>query len=141
MESVNQNAELQQNIHAFLDMDIEDEDLEYESDEEYQQVFLRFFRIQEEEDFEDETIYEGLAAILGKSQENELLRNLYVKAAGQFLSEEPDVGLPVLLSYTYFAAFYQVFRYYLVEGATPEWEEKVQEMTKQFEPAGNGSTV
>lgn len=134
-ESGSQNGELQQNIlniHEFLNLDIEDEDLDYHSDEGYQHVFLRFFRIEEEEDFDDDTIYEGLAAILGKSQGNELLINLYAKAAGQFLSEEPDVGLPVLLSYTYFAAFYQLFVYYLAEGATPEWEDKVREMTAMF---------
>jgi len=121
-----------QQVDSFLDLEIPEEDLEYETDEGYQQLFLRFFRIPSDDEFNEERVCEGLAAILGKTQGNELLHNLYVKAAGQFLSEDPEIGLPVVLSYTYFSAFYKIFTYYLQEGATPEWEDKVREMTALF---------
>jgi|UniRef100_A0A6C0DY80 hypothetical protein len=68
-------------------------------------------------DFEsyDELLYDmeamnkGMETILCKTKENPLFQTLYSLAAQQFLSEDAEIGLCVLLSYDYFADFLKVY--------------------------------
>jgi len=120
-------------IDLFLNLEIAEECLQYETDEQYQDVFRRFFRIESEsDDYDEECVYEGMSCILGKTLESEAWRQLYVKAAGQFLSEDPELGLPVLLSFTYFAKFFQLFRHSLEKGEDEVFEEQLQTLMTQL---------
>jgi len=122
-----------EDIEEFVQLNIPEEALHYDTDEEYQEVFLHFFKIDsEKEDYNEESIYEGLACILGKTQTPEWT-DLYVKAAAEFLSEDPEIGLPVLLSYTYFPDFYRVFSSFIVHGSDEAFHTKIQELRKRFE--------
>lgn len=114
-------------------IDISKESIEYESDAEYTDAFCRFFRIEKREgkeegegedkeeggheeeidEYDEETISHGLHYIFDKTKDDPLFQSLYLKAAGTFLSEDVELGLPVLLSYSHFPRFYLFLKRFL----------------------------
>jgi len=119
-----------QELNELLDFDVIDGS--YDTDDEYQRIFLHFFRIESEE-FDEEIVYEALNAILEKTREEPLWNSLYLKAAGQLLSEDIEVGLPVLLNYSYFGAFTTLLRHYSEQGTDESFVEEIQKMSEEFD--------
>lgn len=96
----------------------------YSNNEEYRAAFRAYFKMdvsQLEKEYEylkmtdtesyDEMLYDdaamqnGLNSILEKTKDDVRFQELYVLAAGQFLSEDKETGLCVLLTYDYFSDF------------------------------------
>ena len=59
--------------------------------------------------YDDDAMKLGMDAILDKTKENPLFTDLYVLAAGRFLTTDIETGLCVLLSYDYFADFIRIY--------------------------------
>jgi len=55
--------------------------------------------------FDTEAVEEGMNTLFNKTRTIPMFHELYVAAAGAMLSENPDIGLAVLMSYDYFADF------------------------------------
>lgn len=102
-----------------IDLQMRREDLEYETDEEYQQVFSRIFRMDKEamseliDVFDDERVAKGMNYIFSQTQQDEWWKALYIKSASVFMTEEPNIGLCTLLTFSYLKEFYLLFQYYL----------------------------
>lgn len=103
-----------------LAIDLTLENINYETDEEYHALFRRVFRFtprdEEEEDeiadiFDEHNVKKGMDYIMEKTQVDPWWNALYVKAASNFLSEDPSIGLCVLLTFTYLKEFYKLFQY------------------------------
>lgn len=102
-----------------IDLDISSENLKYETDEEYQNVFGRIFyvepdRMKELTDvFDDERVTQGMDYMYSQTIDDEWWKKMYIKAASIFLSEEPEIGLCTLLSFTFLHKFYPLFQHYV----------------------------
>jgi hypothetical protein len=59
--------------------------------------------------YDDEAMSKGMDIIKSKTIDNPIFVELYKKAAGQFLSEDIDTGLCVLLTYSYFSQFINLY--------------------------------
>ena len=59
-----------------------------------------------------------LTEIYKKTKDETIFQNMYKKAAGQMLSEDPTIGQTVLCSYDYFALYYSCLWYYFQAGTT-----------------------
>lgn len=55
--------------------------------------------------FDTDAVEDGMNALFDKTRNIPIFHELYVAAAGAMLSENPDTGLAVLMSYDYFADF------------------------------------
>ena len=100
-----------------MSIEMQDLNVKYDNDEDYHRLFFQFLNIDVSEDvtdyselYDEETISKELQNILLQTKEEPAFEQLYIKAAGMFLSEDPEVGLPVLLSYSYLADFIRLFR-------------------------------
>ena len=102
-----------------INLDISQEYLKYESDEEYQRVFGRIFCVDEQtisqitDVFDDERVAKGMDYIISQTRQDEWWNTLYLKAAGVFMTEEPNIGLCTLLTFSFLKEFYPLIRYYL----------------------------
>lgn len=103
-----------------MSIDLTLENTLYETDEEYHAFFRRVFRFtpkdEEEEDeiadiFDEHNVKKGMDYIMEKTHADPWWNALYVKAASNFLSEDPSIGLCVLLTFTYLKEFYRLFQY------------------------------
>jgi hypothetical protein len=102
----------------------------YSTNQEFRALLRTYFKMNvspleqkyeylKDEDFEsyDELIYDedainkGMESILNNTKNNPLFQSLYSLAAQQFLSEDIEVGLCVLLSYDYFGDFIKVYEH------------------------------
>jgi hypothetical protein len=118
------------------------QDVKYENDEEYHRVFFQFLHIDVSDDitdysdlYDEETISKELQNILSQTKEEPAFEQLYIKAAGMFLSEDPEVGLPVLLSYSYLADFIRLFRLFK-SGKEEEFGTIFEELMKRLSSKG-----
>ena len=59
--------------------------------------------------YDDEAMKQGMEDILKNTQNDERFIQLYKAAAGQFLSEDIDTGLCVLITFDYFADFITLY--------------------------------
>lgn len=93
----------------------------YDDDDGYHAFFQQLFRVdvakaEAVDEYDEEIVTEGMRVIYAvttlseSTGEEEKWRQLYVTAAGLFLSEDPEVGLPVLLSYSYLPLFYRLLQ-------------------------------
>jgi hypothetical protein len=55
--------------------------------------------------FDTDAVEAGMNSVFDKTRDVPMFHELYVAAAGAMLSENPDIGLAVLMSYDYFADF------------------------------------
>ena len=95
----------------------------YTNNKEYRACLRDFFQmkcseienaldIDIDEESKDELLYDtvtvsrGMDQIYKQTHENPLFQKLYIAAAGQMLSENPEIGLSILLCYDYFRLFY-----------------------------------
>ena len=118
-----------------IDLDVAFEDVKYETDEEYQRLFGRIFRINEEtmneisDIFDDERVTKGMDYIYSETQQDEWWKTLYIKAAAVFMTEEPNIGLCTLLTFSFFKEFYLLVRYYLTH---PKDDPEIPLLQKSF---------
>jgi hypothetical protein len=93
------NEEYRATIREYFKMDVKDREMTYEylkeSDPESYDEML----------YDDAAMKKGMDDILEKTKDNRLFQQLYLLAAGKFLSEDAEIGLCVLLTYDYFADF------------------------------------
>jgi len=104
------NAEYRQALRSYFHMDTRTLEEEYaelkESDpESYDEVL-----------YDHDAMKKGMDDILEKTRVNPQFIALYKKAAGQFLSEDIDTGLCVLLTFDYFADFIKLYENPTEEG-------------------------
>jgi len=59
--------------------------------------------------YDEEVMTRGISMIFEKTKQEPRFCELYRKAAGQFLSEDLEIGICVLLTYDYFADFIRVY--------------------------------
>jgi hypothetical protein len=100
----------------------------YSTNAEYRAIFRSYFKMDlqalerehadlKESDPEsfDELLYDDAAVKIGmddlyeKTKDNPKFIELYRLAAGQFLTEDPEIGLCVLLTYDYFSDYITLF--------------------------------
>jgi hypothetical protein len=104
------NAEYRKVLRTYFHMDTRALEEEYaelkESDPESYDEYL----------YDDDAMKKGMDDILENTRANPQFIALYKKAAGQFLSEDLDTGLCVLLTFDYFADFIQLYENPTEEG-------------------------
>lgn len=104
------NAEYRTTIRAYFHMDTRALEEEY--------AYLK----ESDPDSYDENLYDeeamkrGMNEILEKTKDDQRFSDLYIKAAAQFLSEDLDTGLCVLLTFDYFADFIKLYENPTEEG-------------------------
>jgi hypothetical protein len=116
-----------------------------EDEEEYQRLFQTFFKpyrevcveSKDEEDdssgYDEEAVSKGMDIIYQSTRDNALWVALYEKAAASFLSEDPEVGLPVLLAYPYLRHFIALYHCFLEKGAEePEFLHNYELLMHKF---------
>jgi hypothetical protein len=59
--------------------------------------------------YDDEAMKRGIEDILNNTRDDQRFIELYTKAAGQFLSENIETGVCVLLTYDYFSDFIKFY--------------------------------
>lgn len=102
-----------------IDLEIPLEEIKYETDEEYQQLFCRIFRINSDimseltDVFDNDHVSKGMDYIFSQTQDDEWWKNLYTKTASIFMTEELNIGLCTLLTFSYLKEFYPLLKYYL----------------------------
>lgn len=123
------------NMTLPIDLDIPFEQIKYETDEEYQRLFGNIFKIDEQtmsemsDVFDDERVAKGMDYILSQTQQDEWWNGLYKKSATVFMSEEPEIGLCTLLTFTYLKEFYLLLRYYI---SHPKDDPEIALLQKSF---------
>jgi len=78
--------------------------IQYEDDEQYRDCICKVFQMAE---YDDVQVSAGLESVFATTQSNHALMEIYVLAAGKMMSEDPEIGLVILLSYDYFATFHK----------------------------------
>jgi hypothetical protein len=66
--------------------------------------------------YDEAAMKRGMNNILKRTEDDPRFTDLYIKAAGQFLSEEVETGLCVLLTFDYFADFIRLYENPTEEG-------------------------
>jgi hypothetical protein len=96
-------AEYRQIFRSYFKMDVADLEQEYselkESDPESYDELL----------YDDKAMDVGLTLIYESTKHDKRFIDLYVLAAGRFISEDHNTGLCVLLTYDYFADFITLY--------------------------------
>ena len=97
-----------------LNLSKKPEEFHYCLDEEYQSMFQEFFQFSNSIDdmsdvYDVEQVKLGMNYIMSKTSSSEWWKKILLKAASIFLSEDCELGLCVLLNYSYLDAFYKVF--------------------------------
>lgn len=104
------NAEYRAALRAYFHMDTRALEEKYadlkESDPESYDEYL----------YDDDAMKKGMDEILERTEGDQRFTALYKKAAGQFLSEDLDTGLCVLLTFDYFADFITLYENPTEEG-------------------------
>jgi hypothetical protein len=99
--------------------------ISYSNDLEYQTILLCIFSNTDlgsstDEEFEkglDNIDFDkGLEFILEKTNDNPIFKELYVLASSKMFSENPDIGLVILLSYDFLKLFYPILVEYIHYG-------------------------
>jgi hypothetical protein len=139
---------------TLIDLTLEESELQYNTDEEYLDVVHRIFRIPkvkkqeeeqegmgEEDDIGEDIIARFLDHVAEFTYDKPHWHHLYVKAATTFLSDEPDIGLPVLLSYSYLQRFYQLLQMESQEKSQdPAFQTIYNELLQSFDNRSDTTT-
>lgn len=128
-----------------------EEIVSYNDDKEYRQCIRRVFSMVcksiispeivanidettlDEYDHDQETMARFLDHIYDNTIHVNLLQDLYKKAAGFMLSEDPSIGLAVLFSYDYFALFHLVLCEYFNKKSIDQESTSVINIKKKME--------
>lgn len=70
----------------------------------------------DELEYDDKAMSRALDHIYSKTKDNELFQEIYEKAAGCMLSNDPEIGLTILCSYDYLDVFIPCYREYMLNG-------------------------
>ena len=79
----------------------------FETHEDYQQCFLSVFGIEE---FNESIIAEKTKALYEELKDNKDFVDLLKHLAGQMMSDDPEIGLYLLFSYSYIHDFLEILR-------------------------------
>jgi hypothetical protein len=79
----------------------------FESDEDYQQYYLSIFGL---DDFDEKVITEKTKALYEELKKNAEFIKLVKQLAGQMMSDDPEIGLYLLFSYSYIHDFLEILR-------------------------------
>lgn len=79
----------------------------FESDEDYQQYYLSIFGIRE---FNEKVITEKTKALYEELKVNAEFMKLVKQLAGEMMSDDPEIGLYLLFSYSYIHDFLELLR-------------------------------
>ena len=79
----------------------------FESDEDYQQYYLSIFGIKE---FDENVITEKTKALYEELKDNKDFVDMLKHLAGQMMSDDPEIGLYLLFSYSYIHDFLEILR-------------------------------
>jgi hypothetical protein len=113
-----------------INTNLNESDLLYETDEEYLHLIHKIFCItpvaktqdvslqgkmddddvNDDDDLSADIIHQFLDHVIEFTISKEYWKKLYLQAAATFLSEDAEVGLPVLLSYSYLPKFYKLLQ-------------------------------
>lgn len=87
-----------------------DLEIQYTDDDEYRQCICRLFQIQlsNDGDFDPSQFKAMLESIYDSTCNIRVFQKLYKDAAAKVISEDTSLGLAILFSYDYFAAFHRV---------------------------------
>ena len=77
----------------------------YNNDEEYQNLFLKFFNLVE---YDDEKIMSKIEKLYLQIKDIPVFQEQMRKGASGIMSDDLEMGLVVLFSYDHFANFYQL---------------------------------
>jgi hypothetical protein len=131
----NRNKTETEQMAVPIDLDISPEYLKYETDEEYQRLFGRIFHIDETamneitDMFDDERVMKGMDYIFAQTQQDVWWNALYIKSAAVFMTEDPNIGLCTLLTFSFLKEFYLLFRYYMTH---PKDDPEIPVLQKSF---------
>jgi len=56
--------------------------------------------------YDEDAATKTLDTIYNQTRINDIFKNIYILAAGKMLSQDPEIGLAVLMSYNYLKLFY-----------------------------------
>jgi len=62
--------------------------------------------------YDEEAVSKTMNLLYDKTRDSSAFRSLYELAAGRMFSEDPEIGLCVLMSYDYFRYFYTIYSLY-----------------------------
>ena len=114
----NTNLDLNLNLNLSIECD-------YTNDDEYRDTYLKIFKL---DNFDEEVINNQLANIKNIIVKEDIFRELLIKSAGHYLTEDLDIGLMILFSYDYLKDFTQCLNDFIIHSKT----EKINELIKKI---------
>lgn len=103
-----------------------DLDVNYDTDDEYREQLLKVFGF----DCYDDKIIEIQKTIFNDIKENKSLNDLLTKASNSVLSEDLEIGLVLLFSYSYFKSFHYILKKF--KTCNEVLEEDIDKLKKMF---------
>ena len=99
----------------------------YDTDEEYQAVYLNVFSLTT---FDEIKINKYIADLKNKLILNNKFRNLFKKAAGLYISEDLELGLMIMFSYDYLKDFIDCLKSFNETNDTSKVDELIKKIKK-----------
>lgn len=99
----------------------------YNTDEEYQSVYLNVFNLTT---FDEIKINNEISNLKNKLITNNKFSNLFKKAAGLYISEDLELGLMILFSYDYLKDFIECLKIYNENNDTSKVDELIKKIKK-----------
>lgn len=84
----------------------------------------------DEWDYDNDAMSQWLNQVYDLTSKDHLFQELYRIAAGTMLSEDPQIGLAVLISYDYFQDFYICLLFFSKK--TNEYQERLQKLQQKI---------
>ena len=99
----------------------------YNTDEEYQSVYLNVFNITT---FDEIKINNEITNLKDKLITNNKFSDLFKKAAGLYISEDLELGLMIMFSYDYLKDFIECLKVYNKNNDTSKVDELIKKIKK-----------
>ena len=99
----------------------------YNTDEEYQSVYLNVFNLTT---FDEIKINNEITNLKNKLIINNKFSDLFKKAAGLYISEDLELGLMILFSYDYLKDFIECLKIYNENNDTSKVDELIKKIKK-----------
>ena len=106
-------------------------EIKYTDDIEYQYNICRVFGMENSE-YDDNLVSAGLDYIYQKTKSIPLFCDLYTIAAGKMLSDDPEIGMAIVLSYDYFDLFHLCLVDFLKDGVLESENENYKNLHKKI---------
>ena len=112
------------NTNLDLNLNIE---CDYTNNDEYRDTYLKIFKL---DNFDEEVINNQLAIIKNIIVKEDIFRELLIKSAGLYLTEDLDIGLMILFSYDYLKDFTQCLNDFIIHSKTDKISELIKKIKK-----------